>query len=66
MTNPDRNSEYMHKAWGTTSLITDYWSNPKNTNEGRMLREINNDDMTPKRSDHNIETDLFLRENIEN
>lgn len=24
--NPDRNSEYMLKTWGTTKLITDYGS----------------------------------------
>jgi hypothetical protein len=27
--NPDRDVKYMREMWGTTSLITDYWSNPK-------------------------------------
>ncbi len=62
MTTPDRDTEYMYKTWGTTNLVTDY----DQQQDGRMLREINNDDMTPKRSDHNAETDLFLRENTNN
>ncbi len=24
----DRDTEYMYKMWGTTSLITDYWTKP--------------------------------------
>ena len=27
----DRDPEYMKKTWGTTNLITDYWSLPKQT-----------------------------------
>lgn len=64
--NPDRNSEYMYKMWGTTNLITDYWSLPKQQKEEKMLREIANDDMTPKMSDKTRQTDLFLRENTKN
>ena len=45
--NPDRDSNYMQEMWGTTSLITDYWTQPKQ----KMLREINNDDLTPKKHD---------------
>ena len=29
----DRDTEYMYKMWGTTSLITDYWCKPKKTND---------------------------------
>lgn len=28
----DRDTEYMYKMWGTTSLITDYWTKPKKRN----------------------------------
>lgn len=45
--NPDRNRDYMREMWGTTSLITDY-SVQQNK---KMLREINNDDLTPKKHD---------------
>ena len=44
---PDRNRDYMREMWGTTHLITDYCSQPKQ----KMLREINNDDLTPKKHD---------------
>ncbi len=27
----DRDPEYMKKTWGTTNLITDYWSLPNQT-----------------------------------
>tara|TARA_B100002019_G_scaffold60650_1_gene51957 strand:+ start:460 stop:678 length:219 start_codon:yes stop_codon:yes gene_type:complete len=64
--NPDRDVSYMREVWGTTSLTSDYWSLPTKEKKERMLREINNDDMTPKRSDHNAETELFLRENTNN
>jgi len=29
----DRDAEYMYKMWGTTKLITDYWSKPQKTND---------------------------------
>jgi len=58
--NPDRNVDYMKETWGTTSLITDYWSNPKQ----KMLREIANDDMTPKK--HDFHTQNELHEKIRN
>ena len=64
--NPDRDSEYMYKMWGTTNLITDYWSLPKDQKEEKMLREIANDDMTPKKTDETRKTDLFLGENVKN
>ena len=52
--NPDRNVDYMYETWGTTSLITDYWSKPK----GKMLREIANDDLTPKKHDFEIQNEI--------
>ena len=29
----DRDSDYMYQMWGTTSLITDYWTKPHKTND---------------------------------
>ena len=29
----DRDVKYMYQMWGTTSLITDYWTKPKQTND---------------------------------
>jgi len=45
--NPDRNTNYMRETWGTDRLITDYASSTKQ----KMLREIANDDLTPKKHD---------------
>jgi hypothetical protein len=44
----------MRETWGTTSLITDYWSKPK----GKMLREIANDDLTPKKHDFHVQNEI--------
>jgi len=53
--NPDRDTNYMRSAWGTTSLVTDYWSTPK---APKMLREIANDDKTPKKHDFEVQNEL--------
>jgi len=50
----------MRETWGTTHLITDYGVNPKH----KMLREIANDDMTPKK--HDFHTQNELHEKIRN
>ena len=34
----------MYKMWGTTSLITDYWTKPQN-DEKKVIQEIMHDDM---------------------
>jgi len=57
--NPDRNVNYMRETWGTTSLITDYWSNPQPKQE--MLREIANDGLTPKKHDLKKQSELCDR-----
>lgn len=43
----DRDSEYMYKMWGTTNLITDYWTKPqkKVRKEEKTLQEIMHDDI---------------------
>ena len=60
--NPDRNVNYMRETWGTTNLITDYWSNPEPKQE--MLREIANDSLTPKK--HDLKKQSELHERIRN
>jgi len=43
----DRDSEYMYKMWGTTNLITDYWTSKQKSNdpEERVIQEIMHDDL---------------------
>jgi len=47
--NPDRDVAYMKEYWGTTCLITDYWSLPikeetKFEKQNRIHKQIRNDD----------------------
>ena len=49
----DRDKDYMKEVWGTTKLITDYMVTPP-----KMLREIANDDLTPKKHDFVTQNDL--------
>lgn len=53
--NPDRDSNYMREMWGTNGLITDYWTKIP---EKKMLREINNDNMTPKKHDFAVQKEI--------
>ena len=52
----DRNTNYMYELWGTTNLTSDYGVFEK-IKDKKMLREINNDDLTPKKHD-------FLTQNV--
>ena len=51
----DRDTNYMYKMWGTTSLITDYWTKPQKrsededvkhnfTHQNQIHSQIRNDD----------------------
>jgi len=69
----DRNSNYMREMWGTTHLVTDYnrsenmhdfLDNLGNHQHQKMLREIANDDLTPKK--HDFVTQNELHEKIRN
>ena len=42
----DRDTAYMYKMWGTTSLITDYWCSPHQTNDNP--EELTNEEMMKK------------------
>ena len=67
----DRDKNYMREMWGTTKLVTDYYRDGKmNTNHDfldnlandqhqKMLREISNDDITPKKRDTVNQEDLY-------
>ena len=63
----DRDSNYMREMWGTTRLVTDYHQSEKmndfldnlgNHQHQKMLREIANDDMTPKKHDFKTQNEL--------
>lgn len=78
MSKSDRNSEYMKETWGTEFLCTDYGSvesieckeiSTKNEDkikyhDKKMLREISNDDITPKK--HNFDSQNEIHEKIRN
>ena len=71
----DRDKKYMKQMWGTTRLVTDYiveekmetqndfLDNLANHQHQKMLREISNDDLTPKKRDTVQETEIFEVEN---
>ena len=69
----DRDSNYMREMWGTTKLASDYGSmqpssdfldNLANHQHQKMLREIADDDLTPKK--HDFKTQNELHEKIRN
>ena len=49
-----RNLDFMKQTWGTNVLVTDYGVS-ENT---KMLREINNDNLTPKKHDFIVQNEL--------
>jgi len=50
----DRNRDFMKQTWGTDRLVTDYGALEKT----KMLREINNDILTPKKHDFIVQNEL--------
>ena len=69
----DRDPEYMKETWGTNRLVTDYYREGKmtpnsdfldnlaNHQHQKMLREIANDDLTPKKHDFMLQNELHER-----
>jgi hypothetical protein len=53
----DRSSDYMHQMWGTDKLATDYSSIESRS----MLREIANDNITPKKHDFYHQNEIHER-----
>jgi phosphosulfolactate synthase (CoM biosynthesis protein A) len=58
----DRNIDFMKQTWGTDKLVTDYGVLEKT----KMLREINNDTLTPKKHDFIIQNELHEKIRNEN
>jgi hypothetical protein len=56
----DRDSNYMYELWGTTNLTSDYGIFEK-IQDKKMLREISNDDLTPKKHDFAIQNELHAK-----
>ena len=54
--NPDRNKDYMYKMWGTTNLITDYWTGKLRKEE---LKEIIGDNDSKKEQNFKDDETLF-------
>ena len=53
----DKDKKYMQEMWGTSYLSGEYgWE--KNLKSPKMLREIKNDDLTPKKHDFIIQNEL--------
>ena len=50
----DRNAQFMNQTWGTNSLVTDYTP----SDQKKMLREINNDVLVPKKHDFAIQNEI--------
>lgn len=53
----DRNKEIMYELWGTNSLTSDYGSLQRK----KMLREITNDDLTPKKHNFKVQNELHSK-----
>jgi len=58
--NPDRNSDYMYKMWGTTKLVTDY----SNKDDKKVIQEIMHDDLPEKK--HHLKEQSQLHKMIRN
>ena len=56
----DKDSNYMKSQWGTEFLSSEYgWE--KNIKSSKMLREISNDEMTPKKHDFHIQNEIHSK-----
>ena len=56
--NPDRNVDYMREMWGTTSLITDYWSGNTPKTE---LREVVGDGQEQKKHNFSKQNEIHSK-----
>jgi len=57
----DKNQDFMRDQWGTEFLSSEYGWDQK-IEKQKMLREIKNDSMTPKKSDFALENELYTIE----
>jgi hypothetical protein len=58
--NPDRNSDYMYKMWGTTKLVTDY----DMLDGKKVIQEIMHDEIPTKK--HHLKEQSQLHKTIRN
>jgi hypothetical protein len=53
----DKDQNFMKREWGTQYLSSEYgWEGQ--IQKQKMLREISNDDLTPKKHDFNVQNEL--------
>ena len=61
----DTNRDYMKEQWGTEFLVTEYgWEQKIYKKNPKMIREIVNDDLIPKK--HDFETQNEIHSQIRN
>ena len=56
----DKDENFMKKQWGTEFLSSEYGWESKIERQ-KMLREISNDDLTPKKHDFQIQNELHAK-----
>ena len=56
----DKDQNFMKNQWGTEFLASEYGWEDK-IDKKKMLREIANDDMTPKKHDFTIQNELHAK-----
>lgn len=61
----DKNQDFMRNQWGTEFLSSEYGWDQK-IEKQKMLREIKNDSMTPKKSDFALENELYTIDDNQN
>jgi hypothetical protein len=56
----DKNQNFMRSEWGTEYLSSEYgWESQ--IEKKKMLREISNDDLTPKKHDFEIQNEIHSK-----
>jgi hypothetical protein len=56
----DKDEKFMQQMWGTSFLSNEYGWEEK-INKQKMLREIKNDDITPKKHDFHVQNELHSK-----
>ena len=56
----DKNQDFMRNEWGTEFLASEYGWDDK-IQKQKMLREIANDDITPKKHDFMVQNELHSK-----
>jgi hypothetical protein len=56
----DKDQNFMKNQWGTEFLASEYGWEEK-IEKQKMLREISNDDLTPKKHDFTIQNELHAK-----